>query len=152
MTNERRLFEDGKFFTKDQRAKFCFDEPMVPPEQGSAEFPLILITGRGTSAQWHTESRTGKSAVLAKMAPGELMLDLNPEDAAQLGVQDGQRVRVISKRAELNALTRLTSCVKPGEVYLPMHDGRVNRLTHASFDTLSRQPSYKHSAVKVCGL
>jgi predicted molibdopterin-dependent oxidoreductase YjgC len=58
MTNERRLFEDGKFFTPDQRAKFCFDEPVAPPEQRSAEFPLILMTGRGTSAQWHTETRT----------------------------------------------------------------------------------------------
>ncbi|MCA1963553.1 MAG: nitrate reductase [Prosthecobacter sp.] len=147
--SERRLFEDGKFFTEDQRARFCFDEPVAPPEQRSEEFPLILMTGRGTSAQWHTETRTGKSAVLAKMAPSELMLDLNPEDAAMLGVQDGQRVRVISKRAELTALTRLTSCVKPGEVYLPMHDGRVNQLTHASFDPLSRQPSYKHSAVRL---
>ena len=149
MTNERRLFEDGKFFTEDQRAKFCFDAPVVPPEQRSAEFPLILMTGRGTSAQWHTETRTGKSAVLAKMVPEELMLDLNPEDAAKLGIRDGQRVRVISKRAELTVLTRLTGCVKPGEVYLPMHDGRVNQLTHASFDPLSRQPSYKHSAVRV---
>jgi assimilatory nitrate reductase catalytic subunit len=149
LSRERRLFEDGKFFTEDQRAKFCFDEPVGPPEQRSAEFPLILMTGRGTSAQWHTETRTGKSAVLAKMAPSELMLDLNPEDAAKLGVRDGQSVRVISKRAELTAMTRLTSCVKPGEVYLPMHDGRVNQLTHASFDPLSRQPSYKHSAVRV---
>jgi assimilatory nitrate reductase catalytic subunit len=149
MTNERRLFENGKFFTEDQRAKFCFDEPVSPPEQRSAEFPLILMTGRGTSAQWHTETRTGKSAVLNKMVPDQLMLDLNPEDAAKLGVRDGQSVRVISKRAELTALTRVTGCVKPGEVYLPMHDGRVNRLTHASFDPLSRQPSYKHSAVRV---
>ena len=149
MTNERRLFEDGKFFTEDQRAKFCFDAPVAPPEHRSAEFPLILMTGRGTSAQWHTETRTGKSAVLRKMAPEQLMLDLNPEDAAKLGIRDGQRVRVISKRAELTALTRVTSCVKPGEVYLPMHDGRVNQLTHASFDPLSRQPSYKHSAVRV---
>ena len=77
------------------------------------------------------------------------MLDLNPDDAAKLGVRDGQRVQVISKRAELTALTRLTGCVKPGEVYLPMHDERVNQLTHASFDPLSRQPSYKYSAVRV---
>ncbi|MBL9185610.1 MAG: molybdopterin-dependent oxidoreductase [Verrucomicrobiaceae bacterium] len=149
LSRERRLFEDRRFFTEDQRAKFCFDEPVVPPEQRCAEFPFILITGRGTSAQWHTETRTRKSAVLAKMVPEELMLDLNPEDALKLGVRDGQRVRVISKRAELTALTRLTGCVKPGEVYLPMHDARVNQLTHASFDPLSRQPSYKHSAVRV---
>lgn len=44
------------------------------------------------------------------------MLNLNLEDAAKLDVRDGQRVGVISKRAELTALTRLTGCVKPGEL------------------------------------
>jgi anaerobic selenocysteine-containing dehydrogenase len=149
MTNERRLFADGKFFTPDKRAKFVFDAPEAPPEQRSEEFPLILMTGRGTSAQWHTETRTGKSAVLAKMMPEELMLDLNVDDAKRLGIRDGAEVRVTSKRAELIVKARLTSCVKPGEVYLPMHDARVNQLTHASFDPHSRQPSYKHSAVRV---
>ncbi|HBJ87157.1 MAG TPA: nitrate reductase [Verrucomicrobiales bacterium] len=146
---ERRLFEDGKFFTPDKQAKFVFDAPVAAPEQRSAEFPFILMTGRGTSAQWHTETRTGKSAVLAKMMPEELMLDLNPADAARLGIRDGAKVRVISKRAEITPKARITSCVKPGEVYLPMHDARVNQLTHASFDPHSRQPSYKHSAVRV---
>jgi anaerobic selenocysteine-containing dehydrogenase len=146
---ERRLFADGKFFTPDKRAKFVFDPPEAPPEQCSEEFPFILMTGRGTSAQWHTETRTGKSAVLAKMMPEELMLDLNEQDALSLGIRDGADVRVITKRAELTVKARLTSCVKPGEVYLPMHDLRVNQLTHASFDPHSRQPSYKHSAVRV---
>jgi anaerobic selenocysteine-containing dehydrogenase len=146
---QRRLFADGRFFTPDQRAKFLFDKPEAPPEQHSVEYPFILITGRGTSAQWHTESRTGKSAVLAKMAPQELMLDLNPTDAEQLGLRDGAKIRIISKRAELTTSVRITSCVSIGQVYLPMHDGRVNQLTHASFDTHSRQPSYKHSAVRL---
>jgi anaerobic selenocysteine-containing dehydrogenase len=146
---ERRLFTDGKFFTPDKRAKFVFAPPEAPPEQRSEEFPFILMTGRGTSAQWHTETRTGKSAVLAKMMPDELVLDLNPNDAAKLAIRDGMKARVISKRAELTVSIRLTSCVKPGEVYLPMHDARVNQLTHAAFDPHSRQPSYKHSAVRV---
>ncbi|WP_397384250.1 molybdopterin oxidoreductase family protein, partial [Prosthecobacter sp.] len=146
---ERRLFEDGKFFTPDRRAKFIFDAIEAVPEPLSNEYPLILITGRGTSAQWHTETRTGKSAVLAKMIPEELMLDINAQDAARLGVRDGMMVRVISKRAELSAKARLTECVSPGEVFLPMHDSRVNQLTHASYDPHSRQPSYKHSAVRV---
>ena len=119
------------------------------PEQRSDEFPLILLTGRGTSAQWHTETRTGKSAVLAKMMPEELMIDVNPVDAERLGLREGASVRVVSKRAQLTAKARVTTCVKPGEVYLPMHDSRVNQLTHASFDPHSRQPSYKHSAVRV---
>jgi assimilatory nitrate reductase catalytic subunit len=146
---ERRLFADGQFFTPDKGAKFVFDPPEAPPEQCSEEFPFILMTGRGTSAQWHTETRTGKSAVLANMMPEELMLDLNEQDAFSLGIRDGASVRVITKRAELTVKARLTSCVKPGEVYLPMHDPRVNQLTHASFDPHSRQPSYKHSAVRV---
>lgn len=146
---ERRLFEDGRFFTPDARARFCFEEPAPVPEPQSPEFPLILMTGRGTSAQWHTETRTGKSAILSKMAPGELMLDLNEQDATALGVQDGDLVNVVSRRAGLTARARLTPCVKPGEAYLPMHDSRVNQLTHASFDPHSRQPSYKHSAVRV---
>ncbi len=146
---ERRLFEDGKFYTPDKRARFVFDEPRVAPEQRSDAFPLILLTGRGTSAQWHTETRTSKSAVLAKMIPNELMLDLHPQDANRLQIHDGMTVRVISKRAELTAKARVTSCVSLGEVFLPMHDPRVNQLTHASFDPHSRQPSYKHSAVRV---
>ena len=87
--------------------------------------------------------------MLAKMIPEELMLDLNAQDAARLGVRDGMMVRVISKRAELTVKARLTTTVSPGEVFLPMHDSRVNQLTHASYDPHSRQPSYKHSAVRV---
>ena len=83
------------------------------------------------------------------MIPNELMLDLNPADASALGIQKGDEVHVISKRGSLSVAARVTSCVKPGEVYLPMHDPRVNQLTHASFDPHSRQPSYKHSAVRV---
>lgn len=146
---ERRLFEDGKFFTPDKKGKFMFDAPVEAPEQRSEEFPLILITGRGTSAQWHTETRTAKSAVLDKLIPQDLMLDINPRDAAELGIRDGMSVRVVSKRAGIPVKARVTNCVKPGEVYLPMHDNRVNQLTHAAFDPHSRQPSYKHSAVRV---
>ncbi len=126
-----------------------FDAPVETPEQRSEEFPLILITGRGTSAQWHTETRTAKSAVLDKLIPQDLMLDINPRDAAELGIRDGMSVRVVSKRAGIPVKARVTNCVKPGEVYLPMHDNRVNQLTHAAFDPHSRQPSYKHSAVRV---
>lgn len=148
-SNERRLFADGRFYTPDKKAKFVFAPPCQPPDQRSEKYPLILITGRGTSAQWHTETRTAKSAVLAKLVPEELMLDLNVEDARKLKIRDGMLVRVTSPRSELIAKASLTTCVSPGEVFLPMHDPRVNQLTHASFDPHSRQPSYKHSAVRV---
>jgi assimilatory nitrate reductase catalytic subunit len=146
---ERRLFADGKFCTPDQRARFIFEAPVPPPDRCTADFPFILITGRGTSAQWHTESRTGKSKVLAKLAPKELSIDMHPGDARALGLKDGAKVVVTSPRSALTVRLRHSLCVLPGQVFLPMHDPRVNRLTRASFDPYSHQPSYKHSAVRV---
>ena len=83
------------------------------------------------------------------MSPQELMLDIHPADADKLGLVDGAAIRVISRRAELTTMVRITNCVSEGQVYLPMHDSRVNQLTHASFDPHSRQPSYKYSAVQL---
>ena len=149
MTNERRLFEDGKFFTPDERARFVFEEIAQPAEKADHAFPLVLLTGRGTSAQWHTETRTGKSAILRKLAPERLMLEIHPEDAAELQIEDHTEVRIASRRAEITATARVVSTVRRGEVFLPMHDTSVNRLTFAAFDPVSRQPSYKHCAVRV---
>ena len=58
----RRLFEDGEFYHADGRAKFLFENPRRMPEPPSPAFPLLLLTGRGTAAQWHTQTRTQKSA------------------------------------------------------------------------------------------
>ena len=96
-----------------------------------------------------TESRTGKSKVLQKLAPAELMVDIHPADARALGIKDGRGVAITSPRATVRARARISLCVAPGQVFLPMHDRRVNQLTHAAFDPHSRQPSYKHSAVRV---
>jgi assimilatory nitrate reductase catalytic subunit len=146
---ERRLFEDGKFFTADGRARFVFEKPQPAPEAASDEFPLVLLTGRGSSAQWHTETRTGKSAILRKLHPGELLADIHPADCKRLGIRDGNKVRIISRRAEIIATARATANVQPGQVFLPMHDAAVNQLTAPVFDPISRQPSYKHCAVRV---
>lgn len=146
---ERRLFEDGKFHTPSGKAKFLFDPPAPLPEPTCNEYPFTLMTGRGTSAQWHTQSRTQKSAVLRKLYPGALLLDLNPADAAELGIRDREEITISSRRATITALAHLTGSVNPGEVYLPMHEPQVNRLTFPAFDSHSRQPSYKACAVKV---
>ena len=69
--SERRLFEDGVFFHPDGRAVFLVEDPRPAPEVPCAEYPFTLLTGRGTSSQWHTQSRTAKSAVLRKLAPAK---------------------------------------------------------------------------------
>jgi assimilatory nitrate reductase catalytic subunit len=146
---ERRLFETGRYFTPDGKARFLFDTPRPVAEPTDAEYPMVLLTGRGTSAQWHTNTRTGKSAVLRKLYPAECYVEINPEDAARFGVHAGQKVQVISRRGELEAAAFVTSTVGIGQVFVPMHYMEVNRLTNPSFDPHSRQPSYKHCAVRV---
>lgn len=146
---ERRLFEDGRFPRADGRARFVFDAPRPLPEPPSPRFPLLLLTGRGSASQWHTGTRTGKSAVLERLAPAELHLEISPVDAGPLGVSSGDRVRVVSQRAEVPARAFVTHAVQPGQVFLPMHFPGTNQLTLVAFDPHSRQPAYKGCAVAV---
>lgn len=146
---ERRLFEDGRFFTSDGRARFLFEAPQSVPEPVDAAFPFVLLTGRGTSAQWHTNSRTAKSAVLRKLYPPECYVEIHPDDAAGLGIVAHEMVRIRSRRAAITARAWLTPTVGRGRIFVPMHYATVNQLTHPSFDRHSRQPNYKHCAVRL---
>lgn len=146
---QRRLFADGRFFTEDGRARFVFEQPRAMPEKPDAEYPFLLLTGRGTSAQWHTNTRTAKSDVLRKMYPENCYVEIHPDDAARLGIAPNAEIQVVSRRAALTATAFVTSTVQPGQVFIPMHYREVNRLTFAAFDNYSRQPSYKACAVRV---
>jgi len=148
-SNERRLFEDGKFFTDDGRAKFIFDLPREAPELADAEFPFTLLTGRGTSAQWHTGTRTNKSDVLRRLAPAGIYVEINPVDAKRLEIEPGMRVGIASRRATIEATAFVTTTVQPGQLFIPMHYSAVNELTCPAFDPHSRQPSYKACAVRL---
>lgn len=143
----RRLFSDGVYYTPDGRAKFHFSPPAGLPEPPDAAYPFLMLTGRGTSSQWHTQTRTGKSDILKKLYPQEVYLEMNPADARRLGFKDGQPVTVRSRRGELTAAVYLAPTVSQGQIFIPMHYPEVNRLTHPSFDPHSRQPNYKACAV-----
>jgi assimilatory nitrate reductase catalytic subunit len=149
LSTERRLFEDGQFFTSDHRANFVFDLPRPLLEPADQQFPFVLLTGRGTSAQWHTGSRTDKSDVLRALAPRACYVEINPADAARLRITPNCPVRVRSRRANILAKAFVTPAVQPGQLFIPMHYPEVNRLTHPGFDPHSRQPSYKHCAVNI---
>jgi anaerobic selenocysteine-containing dehydrogenase len=148
-SNERRLFEDGGFYHADGRAKFLFEDPRPMPEQPSAQFPLVLLTGRGTASQWHTQTRTSKSAVLKKLYPAKLYVEINPTDARKRGIRPQETVIVMSQRGRVRASAFVTPNVQPGQIFLPMHYEEVNQLTDAVFDPYSKQPSYKACAVQV---
>ena len=147
--SERRLFEDGRFYTPDGRARFIFETPRTPGEPADADFPLVLLTGRGTSAQWHTNTRTGKSALLRSLYPVNAYVEIHPEDAARLSIRANSAVAIISRRARVECAAFITANVRPGQVFIPMHYGVVNQLTRPEFDPHSRQPSYKFCAVRL---
>ena len=109
----------------------------------------MLLTGRGTSSQWHTQTRTGKSAVLKKLYPDQVYVEMNPLDAEPLGISANQKVLVTSRRGQVTATVFITSTVQPGQLFIPMHYSVANQLTFPAFDPYSRQPAYKACAVSV---
>jgi len=146
---ERRLFEDRRFYFPDGRAKFIFSTPTPMPEPADDDYPFTLLTGRGTSSQWHTQTRTGKSAVLKKLYPKDPYAEIHPNDAEKHGIKPNGWIQIESRRGKINCRAAIMASVQPGQVFVPMHDASTNRLTHASFDPYSKQPSYKACAVKL---
>ena len=149
LTYERRLFGDGRFYHPDGRARFVFDMPARMPEEPNERYPLLLLTGRGTTAQWHTQTRTGKSAVLRKLAPRDIYAEVNPADARRAKVGPNQWMMVESQRGAIKAKAFVTLAVPAGSIFVPMHYEAANQLTLAHFDPHSRQPSYKDCAVRI---
>ena len=146
---ERRLFADGRFVFPDGRARILFDEPKPPSEPTSPEYPLTLLTGRGSASQWHTQTRTSKSAVLRRLYPQHQYVEMHPDDARSIGIRPQQSVFVESVRGKLKARAVLTLTIPQGQVFIPMHENTTNQLTKAVFDPHSKQPSYKSCAVRI---
>ncbi len=149
LENERRLFEDKKFYHPNGKAIFIFGEPTPLAEPTDAEFPFILLTGRGSSSQWHTQTRTQKSEILKKLYPSEIYVEVHPEDAEKLNIAANKIVHIQSRRATISATAFISTSVQPGQLFIPMHYAQANKLTYPSFDPSSRQPNYKFCAVNI---
>jgi len=147
--SERRLFEDGRFYHADGRARFIWSEPRPLTETTDAQYPLLLLTGRGSAAQWHTQTRTGKSEVLKKLYPADAYAEINPRDADALRIRSGDWVTISSRRGSLRAKAAVLRTIPAGQVFVPMHYAETNLLTDAVFDPYSFQPAYKACAVRL---
>ncbi len=147
--SERRLFEDGRSYHPDGRFRLVVAEPEPSPSPLTKAFPLRLLTGRGSTAAWHTQTRTGRSPLLRRLMPADLLLDINPVDAAALGITSADEVEVTSAWGSVRCRVQVGDTVQAGQVFLPMHDVSTNLLTHPVVDPISRQPSYKDTPVAV---
>jgi assimilatory nitrate reductase catalytic subunit len=146
---ERRLFEEGKFYHRDGRARLLFEDITEVPEKTSNQYPFILMTGRGTIAQWHTLTRSGKADILKRMSPKGPYIEINRQDAKNLNIKEAEWVVVSSKRGEIKARAKVCDTIKSGQVFMPMHYAETNILTNPAFDSYSRQPTYKYSAINL---
>ena len=144
---ERRLFSDGLFYTKTKKAFFVYEQPKSNPEKATKEFPYVLMTGRGTSAQWHTGTRTGKSNILKKMYPEKCYLEINEFDAIEKNIDDGDIIKISSPRGTVSATAFVTNTVNKGQAFMPMHYEETNILTNQIVDPYSRQPNYKGCSI-----
>lgn len=146
---ERRLFENGEYYRPNKKALFCFEKPLAIPEPTCKTFPFVLLTGRGSASQWHTETRTAKSKILKKLYPKDTWVEMHPDDANAKGLSEGDWLTIRSARGSMRARAKLVHGTQKGTLFVGMHDKTTNLLTYGSFDPYSRQPSYKHCAVRL---
>jgi assimilatory nitrate reductase catalytic subunit len=142
-----RFFAEGGFFTPDGRARF------IAPEAHAASalcegFPFRLNTGR-VRDQWHTMTRTGRSARLGAHSPIPFV-EVNPADAARLGLATGDLAQVTSPHGSAVLEVVVTDTQQTGALFVPIHwssetssDGRIGALVHPVVDPLSGQPDAK---------
>jgi len=149
-----RLFGDGRFHTADGRARFIAVTPQAPRMAPDAQHPLRLNTGR-LRDQWHTMTRTGKSARLASHDP-EPGIALHPQDAARFGIADGTLVRIGGPQSTVLMRAGVSDAQRAGEIFAPMHwndryaaRARINTLVTAHTDPHSGQPESKHGVATI---
>jgi formate dehydrogenase major subunit len=124
-------------------------EYIPPAEQADKEYPLYLTTGR-LLYQYHTGTMTMKTEGLNDRAPGTFV-EISPADAAKLDLIDGQKVKVASRRGEIEADVKISDKAVSGTVFLPFHfaTAAANRLTNSALDPVSKIPEFKVCAVRV---
>lgn len=131
------------------KGRFHAVEYRDPEELPDDEYPLILTTGR---ILWHFHSRTmtGRVEGLHELVP-EAYVEINPHDAERLGIRDGKRVRVSSRRGSIEVRAVVTHRVPQGTVFIPFHfgDQAANALTNPALDPTSKIPEYKVCAVRI---
>ena len=120
-----------------------------PTEQPDAEYPYILVTGRRLF-HYHTGTMTRKVEGLNQLMPVEC-LQVNPANAEDLGLTDGSRVKLTSRRGEIEIEVVVTEAVPPGVVFTSFHFSEVaiNKLTGGRWDPEAKIPELKRTAVRI---
>jgi formate dehydrogenase alpha subunit len=131
------------------KGQFIPLEYKPPMELPDKKYPLVLTTGRSLY-HFHTGTMTRKVAGL-NVLRREGEVEMNPADALKLGIADGDRVKVASRRGEVVAKANVTETSPEGVVFMTFHfaESPANRLTNPALDPVAKIPEYKVCAVRV---
>ncbi|CAN7284858.1 nitrate reductase [Rhizobium sp. LjRoot254] len=148
-----RFFADGRFYHPDGKARFIAAD-LPETDRTSADYPLTLNTGR-IRDQWHTMTRTGRSARLSAHI-AEPFAEIHPQDAAELGIRSASLVEINSPHGSAVVRALITERQMRGNIFAPMHwndqfaaKARIDALVPGVTDPLSGQPASKNVAVAV---
>ncbi len=137
--------------TNDDRAQIWFRPYEPPPEVPDDDFPLWLCTGR-VLEHWHSGTMTRRIPQLDRAMPGAYV-ELNREDARELGVRTGETVILETRRGTLELPAWIGGRGEPprGSVFVPFFDEtqQINELTLDEHDPFSKQPDYKKCAARI---
>jgi formate dehydrogenase major subunit len=142
------LFKDA-FPTADGRAQFIPVEYVAPEELPDDDYPFVMNTGR-QMYHWHTGTMTRRSTGLDSREPTPVV-DINPRDAIEMGVAEGDTVRVTSRRGSMLIGARLSERQARGQIFIPFHfrEAAANLLTNPRLDPYAKIAEFKISAVKL---
>ncbi len=131
------------------KAAFTVVEYKPSKELPDEEYPFVLSTGRHLFL-YHTGTMIRKGDALSKILP-EAYVELNPDDANQLGVSNSQKVRVSSRRGSIEVKIQVSKRVGKGMVFIPFHykEAAANVLTNTALDPIAKIPELKVCAVKI---
>jgi len=145
-----RLFEGGKFFHPDGKAKF-YPTPWRPPmEVVDEQFPIWLTTGR-VVYHYLSGTQTRRIGFLVEQCPHPY-LEIHPRLAERYGLAEGDPVEIESRRGAMVLPAKLVTTIRPDTVFIPYHwtsKLAANQLTARHLDPVSKIPEYKVSAVRI---
>ena len=124
-------------------------EYLPPDEVPDEDFPIFLTTGR-VLAQYHTGTMTMKTPELNALDP-ECFVEISGQDADDYRIEDGDMIKVASRRGEIQAKARISERAFKGTVFIPFHypDAAANVLTNPALDPIAKIPEYKVCAVRI---
>lgn len=142
------ILHTQRFGRENGKATFSPCDWTPPHEWPDEEYPFIATTGRSLF-HYHSGSMTRRAATGKYIK--ELYIEINPEDAHLLHVEDGDNITVESRRGVVTGKAKVTDLVSKGMLFLPFHfaEAAANLLTAAVWDTDSETPGFKISAVKL---